>query len=212
MKTLLCAFLILSSLLSPLVGSTAFADTSSTQVSVIATVCYIYSTPDFTSPIEDENGNQISLRHGDKLELIEENENDFYKVELNLTDQKIEGFVFKHYVTKNLNGQDVYPVFNGRVLFDNAVIYDVNKEETTFRANKNQEVFIHGGFNDKNEYTAIAIVLEDSSLFYGYMKTKDVNPYGVSAGLITSITIIAALVTIITSVVFIKKTKKKKAK
>lgn len=56
---------------------------------------------------------------------------------------------------------------------------------------------------------AVQIVLEDGSLYNGYMLKADIEPDGISATLIVGITIIVAVATIILSLLFIKKKKKK---
>lgn len=196
----MCAMLAFSFLVSPL--------SSGEELSVISSICYIYSSADFSTPIVDEGGKEIVLHHGDKLIALQE-EGDFIKVK---TTDEIEGYVFKFYVTSNKNGQDVYPVFNGKVLTDKAEIFNVDETTSGFTANRDQEIYIYGAYSGKKEFTEIAIVLEDGSLFYGLMKTSDIKANGISPALITSITLIIALVTIILAVVFIRKNKTKKAK
>lgn len=198
MKLLLCLMLAFSFMTSPL--------SQGEELSVISSICTLYQTADFTTPVLDENEKEVVLSHGDKLTAIEE-EGDFVKVS---TSDSFEGYVFKYYVTANKNGQDVYPVFNGKVIVDNAEIFNIDKTSSGFSAKLNQEIYIYGGFDGKKEFTQIAIVLEDGSLFYGLIKTSNLQAYGISSALITAITVILALVTVILAVVFIKKRKTKK--
>ena len=77
----------------------------------------------------------------------------------------------------------------------------------------NATVTLCNGIEEEKEhkgYTAIQIVLEDGSLYSGYISTKSIEADGVSRLLIVAITIIVAAVTIILSIVFIRKKSKKK--
>lgn len=154
-----------------------------------------------------DNGEDLLLMHGQALEVIDE-DGDFVQVSLTLNEQVFQGYIYKYYLTKN-SAQSIYPVFNGSVRIDNAIIYDINKTPTSYTAKKNQGVYIYSGFNDDEEFTAIQIVLDDGSLYNGYIKTIDLSPDGVSPLLIVGITLIAAAVTVTLSLVFIKKRKTK---
>ena len=154
-----------------------------------------------------DNGEDLLLMHGQALEVIDE-DGDFVQVSLTLNEQVFQGYIYKYYLTKN-SAQSIYPVFNGSVRIDNAIIYDINKTQTSYTAKKNQGVYIYSGFNDDEEFTAIQIVLDDGSLYNGYIKTIDLSPDGVSPLLIVGITLIAAAVTVTLSLVFIKKRKTK---
>ena len=63
--------------------------------------------------------------------------------------------------------------------------------------------------DSEEDFVAVQIVLEDGSLYNGYMLKADIEPDGISATLIVGITIIVAVATIILSLLFIKKKKKK---
>lgn len=201
MKTLLACILLVTSFASTVSGGQS--------LSVVATFVNLYASPSFERVLTDASGQAYTFEHGTIFQAIEEN-GDFILVSAQVEGEKIEGYVFKYYVTTNENGQDVYPVFNGSVTLDGAIIYDINGNPTQHIAKLGQGITIYGGFDDQNEFTSVAIVLEDSSLFYGMMRTQDISPYGVSGALIASITIIIALVTIILSVIFIKKSRSRK--
>ena len=203
MKFLFCAMLLFSSLSSPyIVGQ---------EYSVIASYCNLYQTPSFEEVLTDSNGDEYVFPHGYIFEYLEI-DGDFVKVQTKINDETVTGYAYKYYLTNNKNNRVVYPEFNGKVIADNAHIYDIDGVDTYKVATLGQEIYIYGGFNDKEEFTAVAIVLEDNSLYYGLMKTEDISPYGVSGALIASISIIAALVTIIMSVLLIRKTRKNKNK
>lgn len=201
MKTLLACILLVTSFASTVSGGQS--------LSVVATFVNLYASPSFETVLTDASGQAYTFEHGTIFQAIEEN-GDFILVRADVEDQTIEGYVYKYYVTTNENGQDVYPVFNGSVTLDDAIIYDINGNPTQHIAKLGQGITIYGGFDDQNEFTSLAIVLEDGSLFYGMMRTQDIAPYGISGALIASITIIVALVTIILSVIFIRKKRSKK--
>ncbi len=178
------------------------------EAKVVVSRCEIYSQASFTSEkivvLIDEQEKPLYLNHGTIVEVIAE-ETDFVKIKCN---ENIEGYVYKFYLTQNTS-QTVYPVFNGRIRND-TIIYDMDFIDSGFIAKANSQVFIYKSYNEKKDFTAIQIVLDDQSLYNGYVLTKDVNPNGISALLITGISIIIAAVTVVLSVVFIKKRKKNK--
>ncbi len=178
---------------------------SGLSATVIASRCEIYEGADFSSPpITDNDGEKIYLWHGDKVTIMSI-QGDWAGVRC---ENQREGFVYKYYLTQNTS-QVVYPVFNASVLHDEAVLYDMDYADTTHRLQKGDRVLVYQSFNEKETYTAVQVVLADGSLYNGYMLTKDVSPDGISGVLIAGITIIIALVTIVLSIVYIKKKKKK---
>lgn len=199
MKLLLSFFMLFSPLMSFIPNQDAI---------IIASYCYLYSSPSFSSEIVKIDENPFILYHNEKVTIIEENE-DFILVKTQ--NEQTQGWVYKYYLTTNTS-QIVYPVFNASVRNDNAIIYDINKSPTELKANAGQRVYLYDGFDDKNEFTAVQLLLEDGSLYNGYLKSADISPDGVSSLLIVGISIIAACVTIILSIIFIKKTKKNKSK
>ena len=108
--------------------------------------------------------------------------------------------------------QYIYPVTNATIRNDTK-IYDLQLSDSELPlAKKNTRVYLYNGFDDKKEYTSVQIVLESGELYNGFIKTADIKPDGVSGLLIAGISIIAASVTVILSLVFIKKKKKSKKK
>ncbi len=170
------------------------------QAQVIASQCEVYSQPDFSA-----SKLEAKYKLGDKVEVVAV-DGEFAKI--NLGDA--EGFVYKYYLSQK-SSLDVYPIFNATIR-KATKIYDINDQATEHIAKKDSRVYLYDGFNDKREFTAVQLVLEDGSLYVGKVKTEDINPDGVSALLIVGITIILAVVTIILSLVFIRKNKKKKNK
>ena len=174
---------------------------------VIVSNCYLYTEADFSSNrvsyFDGENNVFVMLKHGDQVN-VKEISGDFVLVD---NQEGKEGYVYKYYLSNNTS-QSVYPVFNATVR-KNTTIYDLEKSPTEFTAKKGARAYIYQGFNDKEKYTAVQIVLEDESLYNGYILTSDIAPDGVNGLLIVAISIIIAAVTIVLSLVFIKKKGKK---
>ncbi len=168
---------------------------------VVASSCYIYQSESFDECIM--SGDQaLSLSHGTQLEILADDGGDFVKVKY----EEFEGYIYRYYLAFSEPLQESYPVFNGSMVTESK-IYDLNKSETSYIAKAGQQVYIYNGFNSKDEYTAIALVLEDGKLFYGYVKTLDVQPYGINGALITGIMVVVSCLTIIFLLLFIKKKK-----
>lgn len=189
-------------------NGSAFALEHGQSATVIASRCNLYKNADFSSEkilitIEEDAPVEYYLKHNDVVDVLEF-ENDFALV--STTDQ-VEGWVYKYYLTQN-SSQTVYPVFNATIRND-SIIYDMDLNESGFEVKKNQRVYVYKSFSEKENYTAVQVVLEDQSLYNGYILTKNVNPDGISGLLISAISIIIAGVTIVLSIVFIKKKKKK---
>lgn len=177
------------------------------SATVIASSCELYESADFKSnkiliTIEQQNV-PYKLYHRDIVEVILQ-DGDFVKV---FTQDEIEGFVYKYYLTQNTS-QTIYPVFNATIR-NSTYICDMDYEEK-YPLAEGTRVFVYKSFSEKKGYTAVQTVLNDQTIYNGYVRTKDVNPDGVSGLLIAGISIIAAAVTVILSIVFIKKKKKKK--
>ena len=208
-KIFLSLLLIIPLILSLFIPSISANAIESGGAYVIASKCNLYSEAKFDSEkvttLDDlEQPVLITLKFGEEV-IITEIQDDFAKVSV----RNVEGWVYKYYLSQS-NSQDVYPVFNGTVRKD-SVVYDVDKEPTEIIAKADSRIFIYKGFS-KKELTAVQIVLDDGSLYTGYLTTADIEPDGVSKLLIVAITIIIAAVTIILSIIFIKKGRKKKDK
>lgn len=173
------------------------------NVTVNANSCYLYQEPSFESQKVYIDKELFELHHGDNITIIEEKE----KFALVQTNDNVVGYIYKFYLSYPSDYQ-IYPTFNASVRNDNSIIYNLEKEKTTYTANAGEKIFLFEGYDADSEYTAIQIVLEDGSLYNGFMLTKDVAPNGISVSLIVGITIISAVATIILSLIFIKKKKK----
>ena len=180
------------------------------EAKVIVSRCYLYTASTFNSDkvtyVEDENTVLVVLNHGEKVN-VQSFDGDFAFVK---TANEKEGFVYRFYLTDN-ESQSVYPVFNGTIRKD-TTIFDIDIKATEYTAKKNTRVYLYQGFDDKKEYTAVQVVLEDESLYNGFILTSDIKPDGVSGVLIVAISIIVAAVTIILSLLYIKKKRPDKKK
>jgi len=175
---------------------------------VIVSNSYLYTESNFSSEKvsfdEQENTILVTLEYGDIVN-IQNFEGDFAYVS---TENEKEGYIYKFYISDNTS-QAVYPVFNASVR-KNTIVYDIEKKATSHTIKKDSRIYLYKGFNDKNKYTPVQVVLEDESLYNGYILTENIKPDGVSGILIVGISVIIAAVTIILSIVFMKKKKKKK--
>ena len=187
-----------------------FALSEGGEAKVIVSSSYLYKTDsfeaDYVSYQEEDATILVKVKYGDKV-VVNNFNGDFAYI---TTNDNFEGYIYKYYLTDN-SSQVVYPVFNASVRRETTV-FDINQEETSISLKKGTRVYIYEGFNDKKEFTAVQIVLEDQSLYNGYIKTENVKPDGVSGLLIVAISIIVAAVTIIMSLLYIKKKKTKKNK
>lgn len=198
MKLLLCFLMMFSN----------FVYAEPATVSVVANSCIVYEDASFENPILIDES-PLSFPHGTILSVLNDDSSlDFIKISVDKDNNLIEGFVYRYYVTYASLEQEVYPVFNGSVLNEGAIIYDLEKNPSQFVAKQGQGIYFYEGFDSKEEFNAVAIVLEDGNLYYGYMQTRDVSPYGVNAGLITGIVVIISCLTIIFLLMFMKKTKR----
>lgn len=196
MKFLL-AIIILFVGINPSVGS---------EASVVTTTCAVYQEASFDNPLLI-NEKEVVLKHGNIVKFIEE-VGDFSKVSFSYDGAAGEGYIYSYYLTFNKVEQVNYPVFNGKVKNDNASVYDLERNPTALTASKGQGVYLYQGYSSKEEFVAVAVIIEDGSVYYGLMKSADIAPNGVNAGLITGIVVIASCLTIIFLLLFMKKKKK----
>lgn len=171
---------------------------------VIASYAFLYSQADFGSERINVDGEFVTLPRGTSVQ-VENAEGDFVYVSCDLG----QGYVYQYYLSQS-ESLTVYPVFNGSVKVDGAIVYDIDGQNSGFAAKAGQGVYIYNGFKDQGDFTSLQIVLADGSLYNGLMKNGDIKPDGVSGLLIVGISIIACCATIILTIVFLKKKKKVK--
>ncbi len=181
-----------------------FADLG--EVMVIANEVKLFEEGNFEKPILNQNNEPVTIAHGEKLKVLEEENDNFIKVEY----KEMQGYVYARYITFNILSQEVYPVFNASVEIDGCQVYDLDQTKIIAKLNKGKELYLYQGYNKQNDMTAVCFVGENGKLIYGYIKTQELSPYGINAGVITGIVVAASCVTIILLLLFMKKTKKKK--
>lgn len=182
----------------------AFADQG--EVMVIAQEVKFFEEANFDKPLTDEDGEIVKAGHGEKLKVLQQEIDNFIKVEY----LGYQGFVYARYVTFNTLSQEVYPVFNASVEAVECEVFDLDQINVIAKLKKGQELYLYEGYNKQSTTTAVCFVGEDGRLAYGYIKTDELSPYGINAGVITGIVVAASCVTIILLLIFMKKKKTKK--
>ena len=176
------------------------------EVKVISSYCYLYVEPSFTSEKVFDGSEPLVILHGEELTVLEDDgQSDFILVSYS---DNYDGYVYRYYISSNTS-QTVYPVFNGSIRRE-SMLYDIDRKPANIILKQGQQVYIYSGYDDDEGCTAVTVVLEDGELYNGYVLTKDIAPNGISPLLIAGITIIVACVTVILSLILIKKVKKKK--
>ncbi len=119
-------------------------------------------------------------------------------------------FVLAELVTQESDVVLSIPNYNAKTNSDAVVYFKQEDEfiESGITIKKNQEIFLYEGFNQKSKFSAIAF-MHNGSVEYGYILTSTVSPNGINPLIITSVTIILALVGIALAWVFIKRRKVK---
>lgn len=197
MSFILSIFLTLFSITAPY--STNYAQ-------IVVSACYLFTAPSFESEkVLDLSNEKIILKQNDSVLVLEES-GDFALVQI---DNTIRGYVYKYYLSYGEN-IDVYPTFNATIRHDATRVFNLDYSQSNIVLDSGTRVFIYGGYDDKNEYTAIQFVDGNGTLIHGFVQTSNINPDGVSSLLIVGISIIVACVTIILSIIFIKKSRSNK--
>lgn len=193
MKSLLSVALIILSAFEP-----------NTTATVLASRCPLYSAPNFTSAIVQYEDADFYLSQNDQVKVIQ-TDGDFVLVKAN---EETQGYVYRYYLTQN-SSQTTYPVFNA-TMRENSPIYDLEKTPVDI-AEKGKRVFIFNGFdNVDGGFTEIQIVLENGELYSGLVKSSSLKPDGINRNAIIAIPIILAGITVVLSIVFLGRKKKKK--
>lgn len=190
-----------------LMSGATFVAADQNQVTVVADRCVVYQSGSFDDPLLI-NEKTVTFKHGHQLTVLgNEISSPFIQVQGDFENTLVEGFVYRYYVTFASIEIKEYPVFNASVAVENTIIYDLDKQPTEYTATKGQGLYLYNGFNDKETYTAVAVVLSDESVYYGYVLTKDIKTKGINAGLITGFVVIISCLTIIFLLLFMKKRK-----
>lgn len=194
---------LLLSIFVSLVSLVSF--TPEQEAKIIASSCYLYSESSFSSECVTYQDQPVILKNGDMVEIVAD-EGQFVKVKI--ASKVVEGYVYRYYISAT-NAQDVYPTFNA-TLRTNSNLYSFDLEQVLTSLEEGTRLFLYDGYDDKQEFIPVTVVLEDGTLANGLVATSDIKPDGISSLLIVGITIIAACVTVLLSLIFIKKYKNNK--
>lgn len=205
--------LILSIFLCFLMSTTtqiAYAENESSKYVVVANSAVIYQSPDFSSE------KLATLKHNQIIEILSENNSpktffsdnySFFKI---INHNDIEGYILSDLVVPENDVITATPNFNAKLNTTCKVYFNENSviSESEITLNKNHQIFLYEGFNEKEKFTAVAFVY-DNQVLYGYIETKWIDPNGINPLIITCIIVILAILGIVFAWVFIKNKKVK---
>lgn len=187
----------------------ASATDANCEFVVTANSATLWSEANFSSQKVDELSHKdiiiVQMTENEPTEYLFEN---FVFFKANFEDKS--GFVLSDLVTKKVENIESVPNFNAKTNTECKVFL---KNDTTFVESdivleKHCQIFLYEGFDSKSEFTAISYV-KDNSVFYGYLKTKNISPNGINPIIITCISLILAIVGIVFALVFMKNKKVK---
>ena len=175
-----------------------------TSLSVVTNYAYMYELPSFSSTKQE-----FKIEQNEIVVLLDESEqNGFYLVSYHSGKQNYEGFVYKECLAKLEKEQELVLTYNAKTSMKTKV-YSLadNKEIATIE--EGTELDLYEGFDRKNEFTK-AKFSHNGQIIFGYIKTEDISPYGVSPVLIIALTAIFACVGVILMLLGINKKKLRK--
>lgn len=203
-------------LLLPMFGQkTVYANEDPQKVKVVANQTIVYKEPSITSEILIEK-----CVYGTVFDVVSDDAIDyklFYKVSVVglIEDQTITvGYILKsHTLDSTISSPTKALDDNATIKNDNAVVYELVEQQyvaTQKTLPKDTKIRVLDGYDSSKEYTFVSFTENDIIVSY-YVKTVDVQVYGVNYSLIV------AIMTLITcacalSIVFGIKAKKKKKK
>lgn len=129
----------------------------------------------------------------------------FYKI---VAPEQCIGFVLCELVCLETDTISNIPTFNAKT---NKECFVFEKTETSFIQKeislaKNTEIFLYEGFDKDSEFTAICYI-HNNEVHYDYLKTDDINPNGINPLIIICLTLILALISLLTALFFMKRRK-----
>lgn len=210
MKKIMLILSIFLCFLSLTTTRITYAEDESSKYVVVANSAVIYQSPDFSSE------KLSTLKHNQSIEILFENNSpktffsdnySFFKV---IKYDEIEGYVLADLVVPENDVITSIPNFNAKLNNSCKVYFNENSviSESEITLNKNHQIFLYEGFNEKEKYTAVAFVY-DNQVLYGYIETKWIDPDGINPLIITCIIVILAILGIVFAWVFIKNKKVK---
>lgn len=194
MKSLLLALCLMVSPLSLSAGEEVFVVANSTN---------IYAEASYSSEVV------ISVEYGQALTMLDEQNFDgFYYVSVN--GSALQGYVPADLVGQRVQDQDVVLSYNATIL-QNTQVLALTSDDVLCEIAQGERVYLYEGYNRDADFLAVSFV-KDGNVIVGRVNTDYINPDGVNAALIVSITAIVALVTIVIILLGISKKKQKKKK
>lgn len=194
MKSLLLALCLMVSPLSLSAGEEVF---------VVANSANIYAEASYSSEVV------ISVEYGQALTMLDEQNFDgFYYVSVNSS--ALQGYVPADLVGQRVQDQDVVLSYNATIL-QNTQVMALTSDDVLCEIARGERVYLYEGYNRDADFLAVSFV-KDGNVIVGRVNTDYINPDGVNAALIVSITAIVALVTIVIILLGISKKKQKKKK
>ena len=180
----------------------AFSLTPNGEYIITASSCYLYEDASFDSAKVQSDNKDMILKHG-QIVIFENEENEFCLVTIKNTEKS--GYVYKYYISDN-SSISYYPVFNATIREDTPL-----QNDSQIILKQNQRIYLFDGFDNKRELTPVQFIDENGTLMNGFIPTSNIKPDGVNRLLIIAIPLIAAIVTVTLSIIFIRKKKKKKS-
>ncbi len=175
-----------------------------TSLSVVTNYAYVYELPSFTSTKKD-----LEIKKNEVVVLLDETEqNGFYFVNYHSGEQNYEGYVYKECLAKLEQEQELVLTYNAKTSMKTKV-FSLSDNSEIATIEEGTELDLYEGFNRKNEFTK-AKFSHNGQIIFGYIKTADISPYGVSSALIIALTAIFACVGVIFILLGINKKKLRK--
>ena len=175
--------------------------TAGEEVFVVAERVSIYQSASYSSEIV------ATAEYGDSLTLLDEqNFNGFYFVSIDSL--QLQGYIPADLVGSLVPDQDVVLSYNATLLED-AQVYSLTDDSVVCEIAKGARVCLYEGYDREKEFLNVSFV-QNGKVVVGRISTDMINPDGVNAALIVSITAIVALVTIIIILFGITKKKQKR--
>lgn len=175
-----------------------------TSLSVVTNYAYVYEMPSFTS-----NKLDLEIKKNEIVVLLDATQhNGFYFVSYNSGEKNYEGYVYKECLAKLEREQELVLTYNAKTSMKTKVFSLSDKSEIV-TIEEGTELDLYEGFDRKNEFTK-AKFSHNGQIIFGYIKTEDISPYGVSPVLIIALTAIFACVGVIFILLGINKKKLRK--
>ena len=217
MKKIMILLLLVFALIIPFVGQKAiYASEEPEKVKVVADQTIVYKQPSITSDILI-----AKCEYGTVFDVISDDSIDyklFHKVSVvgMLEDETIQfGYILKaHTLDIQVTSPTKALDDNGVIRNDNAVVYELVDNQyvqTEKTLKKDTKIRVLDGYDSSKEYTFVSFLENDILVSY-YVKTADVQVFGVNYSLIVAIMTLITCACALSIVLGLKAKKKKKKK